>query len=64
MNRLLSIIVSGIVGAILFGGGSFAYLMLTGPRNDPSVYGTALISALMLGAIGFVVGALYKIIRR
>ena len=64
MNRLLSIFVSGIVGAVLLGGGSFAYLMLAGPRSDPSVYGTALLSAIILGAIGFVVGALYKIVRR
>lgn len=64
MHRLISILVSAVVGALIFGGGTFGYLMLTGPKGDPSVYGTALLTGTIMAVIGCVVGTLYRLLRR
>lgn len=64
MNRLASVLVWAVAGAVVLGGGAFGYLMFTGPKGDPSVYGTSLLAGLGAGAMGVVLGALYGAFKR
>lgn len=64
MGRLGSIIVWTVVLALAFGGGAFGYLMATGPKGDPSVYGTSMFGGMVAAAIGAVAGLIYGAVRR
>lgn len=63
MSRFGSMLWGAIVGAVTFAAGAFGFQMLTGPKGDPSVYGVAMFSAMVAGAIGLVIGAIYGLRR-
>ena len=64
MGRVASAIVWALVLAALGAGGMFGAIMLSGPKGDPSVYGTALLASVGAAIVGALAGAIYGALKR